>query len=72
MSFDWREIGRIGWQKEQLASLVLDQLRDLRGLMDSKIIHDYDLPGDQAWGQDLFKSFPRLKPGDSYSGLHKD
>src|SRR6266487_429912 len=52
--FNGGEVGRIAWQKEQLASFGLNQLLNLLAFMSSQIIHDHDLAFSQAWRQDLF------------------
>ena len=52
--FNGGEVGRIAWQKEQLASSGLNQLLHLLAFMSRQIIHDHDLAFRQARRQDLF------------------
>ena len=52
--FNGGEVRRIAWQKEQLASLGLNQVLDLLAFMGRQVIHDHNLSSSQAWCQDLF------------------
>src|SRR5450631_1722235 len=51
---DWRKVGRVGWQKQQLAPSGLDSLPNLWSDMTAQIIHDDDLTRIQAGDQDVF------------------
>src|SRR2546430_1688059 len=50
---DGREIGGISRKKEQMTSLIFNELAHMSSLMRSKIIHDHDLPLLQLWDQDI-------------------
>jgi hypothetical protein len=53
--FEGVEVGRVGWQIEQLSAALLDLLPHLRVLVGGEIVHHHDLPGLQAWAQYLFQ-----------------
>lgn len=50
---DWREIRRIRWQEEELASSRFDRLLNARPSMSREIVQDHDLARAQAGSQDL-------------------
>jgi hypothetical protein len=65
--FNGREVGRIAWQQEQLASSGLNQLLHLLAFLSSQINHDHDLAFGQAGCQDLFHR--QLESGGSGCSL---
>ncbi len=48
--FNWREIGRVGWEKHETTAAGFNGLLDARREVNGKSIQDHDLPRPQILG----------------------
>ena len=52
--FDRGEVGRISWQKHELAPFVLNRLTNPLTFMGAQVVHYHNLASVQTWGEELF------------------
>ena len=63
---DWVEVGRIGWQEQEVRARLFDHAPCRLALMAVKIVHDDDVPWFEGGDEDLlnigFKTLPVDRP----------